>query len=541
MTPRRCPRCQTALPSDAPEGLCPRCLLHAGLASVPQPATTAHTGFTPPSPAELAPHFPQLEVLELLGQGGMGAVYKARQTKLDRLVALKVLPPAAGQDPAFAERFLREARALARLSHPHIVGVHDFGDVGGLYYLLMEYVDGVNLRQALGAGQLQPQQALAVVGEVCTALQYAHDEGVVHRDIKPENILLDRKGHVKIADFGLAKMLGQTVNLRLTGTQQVMGTPHYMAPEQVERPLAVDHRADIYALGVVFYELLTGQLPLGKFAPPSQKAGVDARLDHVVQRALEREPDRRYQQVSEVKVELESIASAAGSGPGLNRQTWFRLLLLASVLWVAAVAAAGAAWSWQVQVLGWGVFTVWVCLVVGWWRQGAAGSRSRKSREPFPGLSREEDDLRQLLLRYQDHLSSLWVLPEVPGEMLATARKSCRAPRADRVLGLLDFTGEDSGEDALLFGCRGLYYHNREDSVQPGAGSIPYEELPQRSFVNHGQAVYLGKEQFLCPDPDVVDCEQLAALLAEVRTLLVSRPASDPVPAAPAPATSPGE
>jgi tRNA A-37 threonylcarbamoyl transferase component Bud32 len=516
--------------------LCPRCLLQGGLGSAPQSGTAAHAGFTPPRPAELAPLFPQLEVLELLGQGGMGAVYKARQTKLDRLVALKVLPPSAGQDPAFAERFLREARALARLGHPHIVAVHDFGDVNGLYYLLMEYVDGVNLRQALSAGQIEPQQALAVIREICTALQYAHEEGVVHRDIKPENILLDRKGHVKIADFGLAKLLGQTANLKLTGTQQVMGTPHYMAPEQMEQPLSVDHRADIYALGVLFYELLTGQLPLGNFAPPSQKAGVDARLDHVVQRALEREPEQRYQQVSEVKAELDAIAFSAGSGEGAGRAvqafrvpSLFLLLTLGlGLMPVVAVAAAGAAWSWQ--VLSWWFFAGWVCLV-GWWfqfgrsfweRSQGAGSRSRKTREPFPGLSREEDDLRRLLLRYQDQLSSLWVLPDIPGEMLATARQSCRAPGADRVLGLLEFTGEDSGADALLFGCRGLYYHNREDSIHPGAGTIPYEDLPQRSFVNHGQDVYLGKEQFLCPAPEVVECEHLAALLAEVAALLAN-------------------
>ena len=137
----------------------------------------------------------------------MGAVYQARQLKLDRLVAIKILPPEWGRDPAFAERFAREARALARLNHPQIVGVHDFGEAGGLYYLIMEFVDGVNLRQLLRAGQLQPRQALAIVPQVCDALQYAHEEGIVHRDIKPENILLDKRGRVKIADFGLAKLM----------------------------------------------------------------------------------------------------------------------------------------------------------------------------------------------------------------------------------------------------------------------------------------------------------------------------------------------
>jgi predicted Ser/Thr protein kinase len=339
----RChPQCGAPLPADAPAGLCPACLLNQGLvgatggaeaaASVPDmqrtpghdatmPFTPGGT-FVPPTPADLAGRFPQLEVLELIGRGGMGAVYKARQPGLDRLVALKILPPEAGRDAAFAERFTREARALARLNHPHIVAVYDFGQADGLYYFLMEYVDGVNLRQAQQAGQMQPADALRIVPQICDALQYAHDEGIVHRDIKPENVLLDRRGRVKIADFGLAKLLSSSplspgegpgvkvpaADPRLTATGQVMGTYHYMAPEQMERPQEVDHRADIYALGVVFYEMLTGELPLGRFAPPSHVVRVDVRLDDVVLRTLEKKPERRYQHASEVKSEVESIS-----------------------------------------------------------------------------------------------------------------------------------------------------------------------------------------------------------------------------------------
>jgi serine/threonine protein kinase len=245
----------------------------------PSATGTYSPGFIPPSLEELAQQFPQLEILELLGQGGMGIVYKARQPRLDRLVALKILPAEAGRDLAFAERFVREARALAKLSHPSIVTVYDFGESGGRFYLLMEFVDGVNLRHLLQEQRLTPEQALTIVPQLCEALQYAHEQGVVHRDIKPENILLDKRGHVKIADFGLAKLLGPKVaDSALTGSQQIMGTPHYMAPEQWERPQSVDHRADIYSLGVVFYEMLTGELPLGRFAPPSQKVQVDVRL-----------------------------------------------------------------------------------------------------------------------------------------------------------------------------------------------------------------------------------------------------------------------
>jgi serine/threonine protein kinase len=265
-----------------------------------------------PDPAKLAACFPQLEILELLGKGGMGAVYKARQPALDRLVALKVLPHQTAGDLGFAERFNREARALAKLNHPNIVAVYDFGQADGLHFFIMEFVDGANLRQIQRAGKLSAREALKVIPQICEALQFAHDEGIVHRDIKPENVLLDKKGRVKIADFGLARILGrETKDFRLTGAKDVMGTPHYMAPEQVEHPQEVDHRADIYSLGVVFYEMLTGELPLGKFAPPSQKVQVDVRLDEVVLHALEKEPSRRYQHASEVKGDVETITSGA--------------------------------------------------------------------------------------------------------------------------------------------------------------------------------------------------------------------------------------
>ena len=324
----KCTECGADLPADAPQGLCPKCLIKLGLptgaetdktatpddqSNVPT-NTTPPARFVPPEPAELADQFPQLEIFELLGQGGMGAVYKARQKQLDRLVALKILPPEIiGQAETFAERFTREARSLARLNHPHIVTVHDFGRTEkGLYYFIMEFVDGTDLRRLIQAGELLPQEALAVVPQVCEALQYAHEEGVVHRDIKPENILLDKKGRVRIADFGLAKLLDQPSAIyTLTQAGQKMGTPHYMAPEQFEKPEQVDHRADIYSLGVVFYEMLTGELPIGRFAPPSKKVKVDVRLDEVVLRSLEKEPELRYQQASEVKTDVETISSAA--------------------------------------------------------------------------------------------------------------------------------------------------------------------------------------------------------------------------------------
>ena len=321
----KCPHCGVLLAADAPQGLCPACLAKMALGSaagapgatgnVNPMAEAAQGTRVPPAPAQLAAQFPQLEILELLGVGGMGMVYKARQPRLDRLVALKILPVAALAHASFAERFEREAKALARLNHPGIVTLHDFGQTADYYYFVMEYVDGMNLRQLMQAKTMQPRQALELVTQICTALQFAHDESIVHRDIKPENILITKKGQVKIADFGLAKLLGAAPDTSLTASQMVMGTLNYMAPEQRESTKDVDHRADIYSLGVVFYEMLTGQVPLGRFEPPSKKVQVDVRLDEVVLHALEREPERRYQHVSEVKTSVETIAATTPAIP----------------------------------------------------------------------------------------------------------------------------------------------------------------------------------------------------------------------------------
>ena len=311
---RSCPTCGGPLPPDAPEGTCPKCLLAAGFESADGGAAGGMLEM-----AEVARQFPELEIIEELGRGGMGVVYKARQKRLDRFVALKVLPReianSAPDAARFEDRFTREARALARLSHPNIVAVHEFGERDGMYFFLMEYVDGANLRQTMRAGRLSPTEALAIVPQICEALQFAHEQGVVHRDIKPENVLLDLKGRVKIADFGLAKLVTRAAD-DLTLTQQglVMGTPHYMAPEQLEKPSEVDHRADIYSLGVVLYEMLTGELPIGRFAAPSEKVRMDVRLDEIVLRSLEKDADRRYQAVSEVKTGIGEVDLSAGAG-----------------------------------------------------------------------------------------------------------------------------------------------------------------------------------------------------------------------------------
>ena len=312
-----CPHCGTPLPAGAPGGLCPRCLMALNLKTETVFTDDAPAAEPPLPPAALAPHFPHLEILECLGRGGMGVVYKARQKTLNRFVALKLLAPERVHDVTFADRFTREAQALAALNHPNIVTIHDFGQAGGFYFLLMEFVDGVNLRQLLRARKFTPEEALAIVPPLCDALQFAHERGIVHRDIKPENLLLDKTGRVKVADFGIAKMLGNAHGSGPTAgpaapenaTQNAIGTPGYSAPEQKTDPRRVDSRADIYSLGVVFYEMLTGELPGQRIEPPSRKVQIDVRLDQVVLRALEQTPELRFQQASEVKTSVETITA----------------------------------------------------------------------------------------------------------------------------------------------------------------------------------------------------------------------------------------
>ncbi len=320
--PNTCPACGKQLSEGEAQGLCPTCLMKQGLQTNttgyddPTTAGQPRTRWSSPTPEELAERFPELDDIQLIGRGGMGAVYKATQKSLDRTVALKILPPEIGRDTSFADRFVREAQAMAKLSHANIIAIHEFGTRDPFYFFLMEYVDGLNLRNVLDAGHMSPEEALAIVPQICDALQYAHEHGIVHRDIKPENILLNKQGQVKIADFGLAKLVGlgpgaegQGDEAAIAMTEAALGTPKYMAPEQRDRPGEVDHRADIYALGVVFYQMLTGKLPDRDLEPPSRRVQIDVRLDEVVLRALEAEPSRRYQQVSELNTQVQTIVS----------------------------------------------------------------------------------------------------------------------------------------------------------------------------------------------------------------------------------------
>jgi len=330
---------------------------------------------------EVASRLPQFEIMEMLGRGGMGVVYKARQIQLDRVVALKILPPGDAASPGFIERFRREARSLAKLSHPNIVSVYDFGEAGGLYYFVMEFVDGLNLRQMILAHRLTSSEALAVVPKICDALQFAHEEGIVHRDIKPENILLDKRGRVKIADFGLAKLLGRAeIDTRLTVSGATLGTPRYMAPEQIDKPQSVDHRADIYSLGVVFYEMLTGELPMGRFAPPSQKVQIDVRLDQIVLHALERDVERRYQHASQVRVDLENVTSK----PPADEPVESEVIRRARMSWLGRRSPRFRAIAFLFPIVA--AFLVLLAGFIPWGQSGGMGSSTFSLGWPSPWL-----------------------------------------------------------------------------------------------------------------------------------------------------------
>lgn len=326
-------------PSDL-GGLDPAGLLRGvlGDASASWPAE-GPVAWTPPDDAEVAEWFPGFTGIRLLGRGGMGAVYAARQTSLDRNVALKLLPEEFSRDPAATERFRREARALAKLNHPNIVAIHDFGETpGGSFFFIMEHVEGSDLHRLIRDGDLPLATALDVVRQVCDALEFAHSQGVVHRDIKPANILVDAQGRVKVSDFGLAILLTDPSSEPSPSmTHGVVGTPEYIAPEQRRGDGPVDHRADLYSLGVMLYEMLTGKLPCGAFEPPSKHSEVDENMDRVVIRAMQPEPEKRYQHASEVRDDVDKATPKIR----LTRRR------KATIVVAGLFAMAGALFAWQ--------------------------------------------------------------------------------------------------------------------------------------------------------------------------------------------------
>ncbi len=326
-----------AEPSEKVLGLDPRALL--GRVARERSGSSAGRGWEPPAVEEIAALFPQFEALEFIGRGGMGAVYRARQPALDRMVAIKILPADAAADAIFAERFRTEARALARLQHPRIVAIYESGQTpAGHLFIAMEYVDGSDLAALLRDGPLPLERALRIAAAVCAALEYAHAQGVIHRDIKPANVLLGGDGGVKVADFGLARLRGESAEIsHLTMTGSALGTPAYMSPEQrAGRP--VDARADLYSLGVMLYEMLTGDLPQGAWQPPSRKAGSSAALNAVVEKAVQADPARRLQSAAELRARIERVLHSMT--PAARRRRAIRNVAAALAIVV------GGAWLW---------------------------------------------------------------------------------------------------------------------------------------------------------------------------------------------------
>ena len=265
--------------------------------------------FEAPEPARLAPLFPGYEIECLIAMGGMGAVYKARQLSLDRLVAIKILPREFGEDESFRANFEAEAKAMARLNHPNLIGVYDFGEVSGMLFIIMEFVPGQTLFHSAHGIAIAPEAAARIVIGVCQGLAHAHEHGILHRDIKPGNILLDQQARPKIGDFGLARPIGTAVKVGET----IFGTPHYTAPEVLNHPNRVDARADIFSVGVVLHEMLTGRLPATDSRPPSVICGCDARFDAIIRRSTHPVPDHRYPSAGEMAKDLRAISGAAST------------------------------------------------------------------------------------------------------------------------------------------------------------------------------------------------------------------------------------
>lgn len=264
-------------------------------------------------------------ILNVLGRGGMGIVYKAEDIALSRNVALKMIDPALARDESFLRRFRAEARALARIDSPYIVSVHALRQTDLGLFIVMEYVEGGTVADPISAGPMPWMSALPLIKQILLALDHAHSVGVIHRDIKPGNVMLTPAGVVKVTDFGLAKLHEQ--NVEATVTQGIAGTLSYMSPEQVKGQRDLDHRSDLYSLGMMIYEMLSGEMPLdtsqGEFAilrsiveetppPPSRFVrGLPDALVHIVMKALEKDPAGRFQSAREMLEEVETLESTA--------------------------------------------------------------------------------------------------------------------------------------------------------------------------------------------------------------------------------------
>ncbi len=256
----------------------------------------------------------------------MGTYYRARHPKLDRLAAVKILPVNPDIDAELIESFKKEAKAMARLNHTNIIGIYEFMETQSTLYLVMEFVEGDIFERLINTRSFDLSEILSIITQVCAALKYAHENGVIHRDLRPGNTLLDQNGIVKVGDFGLARLMGEELfRRRMTANNLEMGTMDYVAPEQLEPGHPVDHRADIYSLGMMLYKLLTRTLPRGTFVVPSKLVpSLDPRVDDLVIRCLQRNPANRFQQIADLWAEVDHLRETQRpitTGPKFNFPT----------------------------------------------------------------------------------------------------------------------------------------------------------------------------------------------------------------------------
>ncbi|MFT5883419.1 MAG: serine/threonine protein kinase, partial [Crocinitomicaceae bacterium] len=261
-------------------------------------------GFQPPTPEELNHFFPAYEVTDFIAQGGMGAVFRATQISLDRPVAIKILPHEMGLDPEFSSSFETEAKAMAMLNHPNLVKVFDFGNIEGILYIVMELAPGRSLFDSVHGKSVEMSEASRLISDMCRGLEHAHNAGLIHRDIKPANVLVDDSARPKIVDFGLARPLSNT---HTGGT--IYGTKGYTAPEVLTDPRNIDQRADIFSVGAMLYELLTGQMPPDPYVPASSLSDSDTAFDTIILKAIHPQRSLRYSNAGEMADELDELAA----------------------------------------------------------------------------------------------------------------------------------------------------------------------------------------------------------------------------------------
>ena len=272
---------------------------------------TSPSNFVAPEPEEIAELLPNFEVLSFIAQGGMGAVYLAKQKSLDREVAIKILPRNFGEDLEFRTSFESEAKSMAKLNHPNLIGIYDFGEIDGMLYIVMEMVHGSSLYHASYGKTIDQVEAGRIICEICHGLENAHQQGILHRDIKPANILLNDQLSAKIGDFGLARPVGDHES------DTAFGTPGYTAPEVVHNPSAVDESTDLYSVGVMLYELLTSKLPEKLYMPAANLVQCDPRFDDIIRKAINPDPVLRFRTAKSMAEAIDAILNEKKS-PGIN-------------------------------------------------------------------------------------------------------------------------------------------------------------------------------------------------------------------------------